>query len=214
MIMQGLLKRLSMRSVVVAAAVCALVIATLVAPLDRATVLVNLAIGLAWPLTILLALIFFWPQVQAILNQVVIAVAGGRGFKIVGVFELSEAAGRIPSPPGNEPVTFENIALLHTSFLRQDKTQEFADGRSYYQFEVIVMAPSHVMDRIKSVEYHLEAAWKDRRTQVISDKSTRFKMKELANGTSIVTADIHFNDSAPKLTVNRFIDLRPDGPRL
>ena len=89
-------------------------------------------------------------------------------------------------------VTLSNIALLHTSFLRQDKTREHSDGRIYYQFEVIVVAPESVMARIHSVVYRLEDAWPAKlRTQEISDRKSRFKMKELANGTSIVCADVN-----------------------
>jgi len=72
------------------------------------------------------------------------------------------------------------------------------------------------VDRIESVTYHLAEAWpSDKRVQITTDRSARFKLKELANGTSIVKADVKFkstNDQAVRL--NRFIDLRADGPRL
>jgi hypothetical protein len=42
----------------------------------------------------------------------------------------------------------------------------------------------------------------------------KIKMKELANGMSIVTATIEIAGQAQPLELNRFIDLRPDGPRL
>lgn len=77
------------------------------------------------------------------------------------------------------------------------------------------MAPDFGMEKINSVTYHLEKAWPEaNRTQVIRDRSSRFKMKELANGTSIVTATIEIEGQAQPLKLNRFIDLRPDGPRL
>jgi hypothetical protein len=112
-------------------------------------------------------------------------------------------------------VSVANVALLHTSFFSAKGTQRFNDGRTYYQFEVIVIAPPSVMRRISSVTYHLEAAWPEpNREQIITDPSSRFKMKELANGTSIVTADIAIQGQDEPLQLNRFIDLRPDGPRL
>ena len=96
------------------------------------------------------------------------------------------------------PVTRENVALLHTSFLSPTSTIRFGDGRTYYQFEVIVVAPSDVMKRISQVTYHLEDAWPpELRTRVVQDRDTRFKMKDLANGTSIVVADVEFNDEHP-----------------
>jgi hypothetical protein len=70
------------------------------------------------------------------------------------------------------------------------------------------------MQRISSVTYHLEEAWTPNRIQVITDRESRFKMKELANGTSIVRADIVIEGQDKPLQLNRFIDLRADGPRL
>jgi len=121
----------------------------------------------------------------------------------------------IPLPDSTQLIGPENVALLHTSFRSPKAGERFRDGRRYYQFEVIVMAPDSVMKRINSVTYHLEKAWPEgTRTQVIRDRSSRFKMKELANGTSIVTATIEIEGQAQPLELNRFIDLRPDGPRL
>ncbi len=84
----------------------------------------------------------------------------------------------------------------------------------YYQIEVIVMARDEVLNQINHVTYHLEDAWPERwRTQPTSDRNSRFKLKELANGTSIIRADIELKDGGV-LTLNRFIDLREEGPRL
>jgi hypothetical protein len=121
----------------------------------------------------------------------------------------------IPLPAATQLIGTENVALLHTSFRSPKADERFRDGRRYYQFEVIVVAPDAVMEKINSVTYHLEKAWPEaNRTQVIRERSSRFKMKELANGTSIVTADIEIEGQDQLLRLNRFIDLRPDGPRL
>jgi hypothetical protein len=191
--------------------------AVFVAPAARATILVDLLTGLAWPLTLLVAVIVFWPQLQALTSEIVTRTQQGASLQlgIVSVSSLPELAARIPTPATTEPVSLENIALLHTSFVRPDKTREFDDGRTYYQFEVIVIAPDAVLRRVTSVRYELENAWPpDRRVQIVTDRPSRFKLKELANGTSIVKAriDLHGQDHA--LLLNRFIDLRPTGPRL
>ena len=133
----------------------------------------------------------------------------------VGRHLIAEASMRIPVPSSSDDVGVANIALLHTSFFSPDGTARFADGREYYPFEVIVIAPPPVAQRITSVTYHLEEAWPEaNRTQVTSDRASRFKMKELANGTSIVTAEVAIAGQEEPLTLNRFIDLRRDGPRL
>jgi hypothetical protein len=128
---------------------------------------------------------------------------------------LPEFARRIAVPAATDPVRLENLALLHTSFRAPKADDRFRDGLQYYQFEVIVIAPNAVMERIEYVTYHLEKAWPEaNRKQVISDRGSRFKMKELANGTSIVTADISIKGQSEAVKLNRFIDLRSDGPRL
>jgi hypothetical protein len=121
----------------------------------------------------------------------------------------------IPLPAAMQLIGPENVALLHTSFRSLKADDRFRDGRRYYQFEVIVVAPDSVMEKINSVTYHLEEAWPEAlRTRVIRDRSSRFKMQDLANGTSIVTASIEIEGQAQRVELNRFIDLRPDGPRL
>lgn len=121
----------------------------------------------------------------------------------------------IPAPAATDPVGIANIALLHTSFFRSDKTKERDDGRRYYQFEVVVIARHAVMQRIRSVTYRMQDEWPlDKRVQVTSDRTSRFKMKELANGTSIVRAEIDIDGQAEPVRLNRFIDLHEAGPRL
>ena len=178
----------------------------------------GLVTGLAWPLVLVLGVVAFWPQVRALAAVIVVRIEKGSSLRI-GAFalgeKLPEQARRIPSPGSQESVTLKNVALLHTSFVRPDKTREYNDGRIYYQFEVIVMAPDSVMARIDRVEYHLEEAWPPSlRERIVRDRESRFKLKELANGTSIVGADIQFSDGEEAVHLNRFIDLRPDGPRL
>lgn len=69
------------------------------------------------------------------------------------------------------------------------------------------------MNRITSVTYELEKVWRDP-VRDVTDRASRFKLKELANGTSIVLARIHLRGQTEPLLLNRFIDLRPTGPRI
>jgi hypothetical protein len=210
-----------MKRVVVSATIVAgvaLVAAVFLAPHDRASELVTLVTGLAWPLVLVFGLALLWPQVRELASEVVTRTRKGSSLQLASFLSLGELpaqAQRIPSPGAKEAVTLGNVALLHTSFLRQDKTSEYGDGRIYYQFEVIVMAPEPVMTRIDSVVYYLEDAWPSHlRRQTVHDRKSRFKLKELANGTSIVRAEVKFIDDVEPVHLNRFIDLRPDGPRI
>jgi hypothetical protein len=188
------------------------VLAVFIAPAGRAGLLVSLITGLAWPLAILVAVVVFWPQLQPLLAVLLKRVHGGAGVRF-GPISVDAAAERVPSPPPTGEVTLANIALLHTSFLSVEGTKRLSDGRTYYQFEVVVIAPDDVMNRITSVTYELEKVWSDP-VREVTDRASRFKLKELANGTTIVLARIHLRGQTEPLLLNRFIDLQPDGPRI
>jgi hypothetical protein len=127
---------------------------------------------------------------------------------------ISEKAAQIPAPSSEDSISLKNVALLHTSFLPKKKPR-FNDGRVYLQIEVIVIAPDEVMEKIASVTYRFDDAYPPaNRVHVKTDHHDRFKVKELANGTSIVRAEIKFIGQEAPIHLNRFIDLRLDGPRI
>jgi uncharacterized protein (DUF2249 family) len=95
------------------------------------------------------------------------------------------------------------------------QTLKFGDGRLYYRIDVFVIAPEEVMSRIDLVTYHLEDAWPPHlRNRVIEDRESRFTLREVANGTSIIRADVKLKGQDELLSLNRFIDLRADGAQL
>ena len=174
----------------------------------------NLLVALIWPFALASIVLVFRDEVGELVSTVKNRVQRGSGFKF-GIFELTAGTENIPTPPASENVTLQNIALMHTSFISEEGTRQFNDGRVYYQFEVVVIAPKPVMARIKQVTYTLPEAWPEaNRVKVIRDRQSRFKLKELANGTAIVLADVQFEDQNDVLHLNRFIDLRPEGPRI
>ena len=193
------------------------VVAIFVAPTVRASMLVELVTGLAWPLVLLVAVIGFWPQLRDLVVVVVARVRQGAAFQLgmISVSSVVEQAGRIPSPNAAALVSLENIALMHTSFLRPEETSSRNDGRTYYQFEVIVIAPRDVLERVVSVTYELAEAWPAHlRVRTVTDRASWFKLKELAWGTSIVRARVELRGQDQPVFLNRFIDLRAEDRRL
>jgi hypothetical protein len=177
---------------------------------------VKLLGSLLWIYVLAFALIQFRPQLRLLLMALLARLRQGGGIK-TPFFELTAVevqANRIPLPERAQPITLANIALLHTSFFSLKRTQEINNGLRYYQIEVIVIARHEVLNQINLVTYHLENAWPEPRTRRTNDRGSRFKLKELANGTSIIRADIELKDGKGVLTLNRFIDLREEGPRL
>jgi hypothetical protein len=184
------------------------VVALFVAPAARASMLVDLLTGLAWPLVLLVAVIAFWPQLRELVAVVVARVQQGATvqFGMLSVGTAAEPAANIPSPSAAESVSLENIVLYDTSFLRPDETIRRDDGRTYYQIEVVVIAPDKVLDRIVSVTYDLPDAWPPHlRTRTVTDRASLFKLKELAYGTAIIRArvDLRGQGWRPGTGVNR-----------
>lgn len=121
----------------------------------------------------------------------------------------------IPTPAPNAPVSLANIALLHTSWFSAKHTAARGGRVRYYRFDVVVIAPPEVMQRINSVVWRTSDVWPpEYRVRVCHDRADRFRMEELANGTSIVRAEINLDGQPEPLWLNRFIDLREEGPRI
>lgn len=102
------------------------VVAVFVAPVARAGILVDLLKGHAWPLLVVAAAVMFWTDIKNLAAEFVSRAQGEASIQ-AGIFSVSE---RVPVPPATEPVSLESIALLHTSFLRPDRTSEINDGRT------------------------------------------------------------------------------------
>jgi len=115
-------RRMRLRYLLLSIAIVGLlaVVAVFVAPTARAAMLVNLVTGLAWPLVLLVAVIVFWPQLRELASVTIARIRQGAAFQlgIFSVSSVSESAARIPSPNATESVSLENVALLHTSFIR------------------------------------------------------------------------------------------------
>lgn len=171
----------------------------------------NLVRGLIWPTFLVIVVLLFRSQTETLITILFkrIEFADKMVFGSTGI----SIEGRIPAPAKGEPVTLANLALLHTSFLREDQSRRRADGLVYYQIEVVVAAAKETLDRIASVTYRLDPHYPETMRR-ITNRASRFKLKELANGTAIIRAEIEFMGQEEPVYVNRLIDLRLDGPRI
>lgn len=168
---------------------------------------------LVWVALIIVAILYFEAPITGLLASLIRKIDSAERIRFSKWLDIRVDVKRIPVPRETQTVTLDNVALLHTSFLRQDKTIEYNDGMTYYQIEVILLAPEAVLDRVEKVTYYLDESYPNPvRTE--DDRKSRFKLKELANGTSIVRATVEFRAQAEPLHLNRFIDLRPEGPRI
>jgi transcription initiation factor IIF auxiliary subunit len=115
-------------------------------------------------------------------------------------------------PVGAEEISYEHMALLHSSWRYPKKDAEF--GRPIWAFHLIVVAADEVLDRIESVNYTLHPTYGDRQRQPVDDRMSKFSLKELAWGESIVRATITIRNQQTLVKLNRYINLTETGPRL
>jgi hypothetical protein len=115
-----------------------------------------------------------------------------------------------PEPSG--PVTDEHLVLVHSSWRVPQRDAEFG-GQEMYQIHVIVFGDHSALDRIQKVAYYLDPAYPDP-VRESTDRQRNFELKELANGYSVVRADISIQGQVELVRLSRFINLTETGPRL
>jgi hypothetical protein len=174
----------------------------------------DLLASIIWPAAVIVVMVLYRHELAQTLLVLIGRIQRGHGFKF-GMFEIHGVSDSIPVPSSPDETTLMNIALLHTSFLSERGTAKIGDGKTYYQFELIVIARRSLLSKVKKVTYFLPDAWPEpNRIHVVTDASSKFKMKELANGTAIVYAEIEIEGKSEPVRLNRFIDLRAEGPRI
>src|SRR5919108_2222716 len=86
-----------------------------------------------------------------------------------------------------------DVELMYSCWRDADKDKMFPD-KKMYQFHVIITASSAVLYQIESVTYRLPSCWGNRQVQLIRDRSTNFKLKELAWGSFTSYADVKIRE--------------------
>ncbi len=164
----------------------------------------------AWPVVALIALFVFRKPAKAILKILERRIEGGASVKFYSV-EVGPAPTNLPVPSQDEPITANHLALLHSSWRYPKKDAEF--GRRMWAFHVVVQARDEVLDRIDYVKYILDPSYPNP-IQNVTDRPTRFKLKELANGESTVRAEIRIKGQDVPIALSRYINLTDTGPRI
>ncbi len=118
----------------------------------------------------------------------------------------------IPAPEPNRPLTDDHLALIHTSWRDSLKDAQFG-GVPMYQIRVGVFGHPKALDRIARVRYLLDPSY-PKAVYDIADRSCYFQLKELANGYSVIRAEVRVNGQQELVRLSRFINLTETGPRL
>jgi hypothetical protein len=168
------------------------------------------AAGLCWPLLVAAMLVFFRSQMTALFDAVVTLVSRGSEVKI-GFITIGQAVGQLKVPLPADAITDDHLALIHRSWRVPKQDAKF--GRPMYQIHVIVFGTAEALRRIDYVVYRLEEAY-PKPVQVGGPLKTNFELKELANGYSLIRAEVHVRSQQEPVRLSRFIDLMDESPPL
>jgi len=117
----------------------------------------------------------------------------------------------LKAPDKGEQVTENHLALVHSSWRYAKKDSEFK--KDMYAFHVIVQGNEEVLDRIEYVKYSLHPTYPNP-NQVVTDRKSHFKLKELAWGESNVRAEVKIKGQEQTIKLNRYINLTQTGPNI
>jgi hypothetical protein len=119
--------------------------------------------------------------------------------------------GNLEKVADGEPVTQAHLHLVHSCW-RVDKDTAF--GRMPYQIHVILYGHPTALVRVQAVEYHLPGYPPGHEHHRGGSPERLFEMKELANGFSVVQADVHVRMQRKPLRLSRLVNMSENGPRL
>lgn len=165
---------------------------------------------IAWPSLAGAALFAYRHHVNAILNAAIARVQRGDALT-VGIVTIGEAVGQLKTPLPAEGLTDDHLALIHRSWRVPERDAEF--GRPMYRIHVIVFGTAEALRRVEYVVYRLEDAYPTP-VQIGGPLSTNFELKELANGYSLIRAEVHVRGQMEPVRLSRFIDLTDQSPPL
>lgn len=117
----------------------------------------------------------------------------------------------VPKPLPGQHITDEHIVLVHSSKRRDDQDEKH--GARMYQIYVIVFCHESVLEQIEQVEYFLDPSY-PKNYYVETDRGKNFRLKELANGYSVVRAKVRISGQRRKVELSRFINLTRDATDL
>jgi hypothetical protein len=171
---------------------------------------VELVQAFAWPAVVATSIWIFHRPFLEILTGLRDRLKAGAPLKFYQ-FEVGQPPILLPAAAASELLTSDHMALIHSSWRYPKKDLEFR--MPMWAFHVVVQAREEVLNRIESVKYLLDPAYPNP-VQVVTDRRTRFKLKELANGESTVKCEVKVKEQAEIIKLERYINLTETGPRI
>jgi len=173
---------------------------------------ISSATPLLWIILALALVIALRKLILRLLNALVRRIERGDPIKIATWITLGSSVGPLKVPPGNGFVTDDHVALIHRSWRVEKRDADFG-GTPMYQLHVILFGENEALDRVEYVMYRLNPAYPEP-VRLSSSRATCFELKELANGYSLLRAEVKIKEQTELIYLSRFIDLTDESPRL
>jgi hypothetical protein len=167
--------------------------------------------ALGWLLLVVVLIFSYRQQIRDFLMGAVAALNRGSEIK-VGFLTIGQAVGELKPPPAEGALTDDHLALIHRSWRAPERDAEF-HGQKMYRIHVIVFGTMEALRRVDYVIYRLDKAY-PKPVQVGGALETCFELKELANGYSLLRAEVYVRDQKEPVRLSRFIDLVDQSPPL
>lgn len=171
--------------------------------------IVSLVAALAWPVTVVLLALAFRSCIGHLLFAVTRRLEAGS--EVTTPWISVGAVVKLPSASKDEKVTLAHLALVHSCWRYAKKDREYK--QRMYCFHAIVQGTEDVLHRVESVTYRLDDSY-PKPTRTVTDRSTKFKLKELAWGESMLKATVKISGQAEPVELFRYINLTENGPEI
>ncbi len=164
----------------------------------------NLLAPLLWPLLTLAFVLAFYKPILELFNSVVLRIKRGDELHL-SILTIGKSAGPLTIPSGANLVTDDHLALIHRSWRAPRHDARFP-GQKMYQIHVILFGEPKVLDRVGYVHYRLDPSYPDPESYQ-TDRERQFELKQLANGYSLLRAEVKIKGQDEIIHLSRFIDL-------
>lgn len=176
---------------------------------NLATIL-SLSSPFAWPLLGAVLLLAYRKRLAMLLDAAIARIQGGDSFTI-GMITLGQSTGPLKEPLSDEDLSDDHLALIHRSW--HDGRHDERFGRQMNNIHVIVFGTREALERVNYVVYQLDRAYPSP-VRLGGAADTNFELKELANGYSLIRADVYVRGQRVPVRLSRLIDLTATSERL
>lgn len=166
----------------------------------------------SWPVLVTCFLVAYRKQLARLVDVAIARVHGGASFSI-GFVTMGQAVGPLKEPASGEMLTDDHLALIHRSWRAPEHDARTRDGNKMFRIHVITFGTADALQRVERVVYLLDKAYPNP-VQPGGPREKKFPLNELANGYSLIRAEVFVRGQIEPVRLSRFLDLTDASPRL